>query len=111
MDDLFTQENDDSYREIHLSNGFHIKAGGNPNNNLKFNSIAHAAISNFNSTSSNKMILDKLKSREEVVEDQLDDFNDSAYSKNEYIQMALHYKSLCKVRLIHFRLWVQCTKT
>lgn len=77
MDDIFTQDNDDSYREIALSNGFQLKM--NP-----------------------KMIMDKPcnniynKKLNEVIEDQLDDLNEHEYTKTDYIQMALHYKSLCK---------------
>ena len=68
MDDIFTQDNDDSYREIALSNGFQLKM--NP-----------------------KMIMDKpcnninSKKLNEVIEDQLDDLNENEYTKNDYISL------------------------
>ena len=100
MDDTFAQENDDSYREIHFTNGFPFKTNNsvdNSNNNNNLNKPKFLTNGNGNI---NKMAIDKFKNRNEVIEDQLDDLNDSTCTKNEYIQMALHYKALCKVSQI-----------
>jgi hypothetical protein len=94
MDDIFTQDNDDSYREINFTNGFAFKANNHCSNNSKATKLLMAN----NGGNDNRMIVDKFKTRNDVIEDQLDDFNDSLnYTKNEYIQMAFTYKSLCKV--------------
>lgn len=45
---------------------------------------------------------ESLSAKNDVITDQLDE---SDFCKNDYIQMALHYKSVCKVsKLYHFKL-------
>ena len=98
MDDVFfTQESDDSYKEIHITTGFPFKT----NVNICNNSVKPKFFTSGNNNG-NKMAVDKFKSRNEVIEDQLDDLNDSTYTINEYIQMVLHYKSLSKVSSFSF---------
>lgn len=69
MDDIFTRENDDSYREISLRNN-------------------NRALSPVLSKKDNKL---------DIIDDQIDDLNESDLSRNEYVQMILHYKAVCRV--------------
>lgn len=73
MNDSFIQDSfeHDSYKEIQFSSkAFNFGAKGRPN------------------------------AEKDLVVDQLDDLEEADLSKDDYIQMALHYKTLCKVRAI-----------
>lgn len=87
-----------SYREIKLSKEFQ-------NQHRLKNKILQLSASNRNTINqkvSNKISMSKTKrnAKREVVDDQLEDFEDIDLSKDDYIQMVLHYKSLCKVKQI-----------
>jgi hypothetical protein len=87
-----------SYREIKLSKEFQNQ------HSLK-NKILQLSASNRNTVNQkvpNKISMSRTKrnAKREVVDDQLEDFEDIDLSKDDYIQMVLHYKSLCKVKQI-----------
>jgi hypothetical protein len=84
MEDILSQDNDDSFRDATAKSS---KA---------YMSIIKHKKEDKLLSSINKKLVTRSK-KDEIVEDQLDDLDlNSEHSKNDYILVALHYKALCK---------------